>query len=48
MKESGIGRENGLEAYEACRSCTGITQALTHDVYRFTDEVHHREHSYRR
>ena len=24
MKESGIGRENGLEAYEACKLCTGM------------------------
>jgi hypothetical protein len=29
MKESGIGRENGLEAFESCTSSSGIISNIT-------------------
>ena len=35
MKESGIGRENGIEAYESCESAVEclVRQSLTSTVY---------------
>lgn len=48
MKESGIGRENGLEAFEACEyhltavSCR-INQCFSH---RLSKQVHYYQHRY--
>lgn len=49
MKESGLGRENGLEAYESCvfsRNLQGVI-ILDHRsplFYRFTKQVNDREY----
>jgi hypothetical protein len=47
MKESGIGRENGIEAFEACEShllAMPSHFSLTTWIRRFTEQVHHREY----
>ena len=33
MKESGIGRENGLEAFEACKSDAGVSNFTRVDTF---------------
>jgi acyl-CoA reductase-like NAD-dependent aldehyde dehydrogenase len=46
MKESGIGRENGLEAFEACMLSCAIVSNIDTSVYRFSEQVHHRKYRY--
>ena len=48
MKESGIGRENGIEALESCKRCSrGAIRFHAHICVhsRFTKQVDDREHS---
>jgi hypothetical protein len=46
MKESGIGRENGLEAFEACTSSPAIVSNINLGVYRFSEQVYDCKHRY--
>ena len=47
MKESGIGRENGVEAFEACKSVDEIEVMQftgSHAPRRFAEQINNREH----
>jgi len=50
MKESGIGRENGVEAFEACKSVPEPVVRKVfwftgpHAPYRFAEQINYREH----
>jgi acyl-CoA reductase-like NAD-dependent aldehyde dehydrogenase len=50
MKESGIGRENGVEAFEACKSVPEpvewklIGLRGSHAPHRFAEQINYREH----
>ena len=52
MKDSGIGRENGVEAFEACKSVQYYSTwrrklfdlRLSHAPHRFAEQINYREH----
>jgi hypothetical protein len=49
MKESGIGRENGVEAFEACKSVPELVIEViwftgSHAPHRFAEQINYREH----